>query len=254
MDILYIVGKQSGNGNRELRWSLRGVEKYGVNVGRVIVAGYPPPWLSKDVEKVHFRQTAKRKQQKLIDTIFAVIDEEIVAGEFLFSCDDFFYSAPFDFDACPFWMRREEIRTEAEMLRTFYIPQNRVSNSWWRSVFASREALVQGGYPVVECCCHCVSRFDTADAEAVRKVMADYHGHYRDYSFEQTLLFQNVRAAREAIEWTRREDIKLERFDAERIRTGLFSCGDAAFRDPEFTAYMAREFGKKSRYESEDMV
>ena len=38
MDVLYIVGPESGHQNRELRWSLRSLEKFGRNLGRVVVA------------------------------------------------------------------------------------------------------------------------------------------------------------------------------------------------------------------------
>lgn len=43
MDILYIVGKgRSLCDNKELRYSLRSLAKYGKNIDRIFVAGYCP--------------------------------------------------------------------------------------------------------------------------------------------------------------------------------------------------------------------
>ena len=53
-DVVYVVGKPDKcKDNYMLRASLRSIAKYGKNIGRVIVAGYPPDWLSDAVVKVH---------------------------------------------------------------------------------------------------------------------------------------------------------------------------------------------------------
>ena len=46
IDILYIVGTGSHWNNYELRYSLRTLEKYGKNIGRVFVSGANPGFLS----------------------------------------------------------------------------------------------------------------------------------------------------------------------------------------------------------------
>lgn len=52
-DILYILGHGADKiDNVPLRWSLRSLAKHATNVGRVIVAGNIPAWLSDEVVKV----------------------------------------------------------------------------------------------------------------------------------------------------------------------------------------------------------
>lgn len=48
IDILYIVGTGSKFDNRELLYSLRSLDKFGKNVGRVIISGYCPDFIDKD--------------------------------------------------------------------------------------------------------------------------------------------------------------------------------------------------------------
>ena len=49
IDVLYIVGTGSHWNNYELRYSLRTLEKYGKNIGRVFVSGFNPVFLSNEV-------------------------------------------------------------------------------------------------------------------------------------------------------------------------------------------------------------
>ena len=42
MDILYVVGTGSKWDNNELRYSLRSIDKYGINIDRVFIVGTKP--------------------------------------------------------------------------------------------------------------------------------------------------------------------------------------------------------------------
>lgn len=73
VDIVYAVGKGSKDiDDKPLRWSLRSVEKFAKNVGRVIVAGYPPDWLSDEAIKVPFEQTHRKHVNMLLTIAEAV--------------------------------------------------------------------------------------------------------------------------------------------------------------------------------------
>lgn len=245
MDILYIVGPPglSKHGNQELRWSLRSVAKYARNVGRVIVAGYPPPWLSDAVVKHDvLDRPGEFKFRRIWRCAFAVIDAGLLKGEFLVSFDDNFYTAPVDVDATPFWRRRPELLTFKE--------QRSGGDNYRRSIAETRRCLIAGGYPINDCACHRNTRLHAADAEAARALderFQDSPHHWLGLDLEA--VFVNVRAKREAIRFADAKDWKCEKFDANAVASGQFSIGDGAFDDPKFRAYMDAEFGVPCVYE-----
>lgn len=65
MDVLYILGSGSPFNNDELRYSLRSLEKNGVNVSRVIVVGENPGFLSENVEYYHVKEFSGNKEYRI---------------------------------------------------------------------------------------------------------------------------------------------------------------------------------------------
>lgn len=121
MDILYIVGENCSKcNNLELRCSLRSIEKYGKNVGRIFVAGFCPEWLSDEVVKVPFTQpwqilqegeqetqdNLAKKHANILATILHVVDNTDIGAEFLVSMDDHMYIRGVNFDKYPFYCKR----------------------------------------------------------------------------------------------------------------------------------------------------
>lgn len=248
MDLLYFVGPEpvSKHGNQELRWSLRSVAKYARNLGRVIVAGYPPDWLSDEVVRFPVEDApGDYKFWCIWKKLFAAIDAGVVEGEFIASGDDHFYTAPFDTDKTPFYYRRRGILPLEE--------QQSGGGGYRRYLAATRDLLVRNGYPCRDCAGHCNFRIDTKDAPEVRRIVADYKGSLRYYGFDLASCFINVRSMREHIEWTFRKDHKVTSLDEDKeaVSCGQFSCDDAAFNNPAFMSYMAREFGSPCRFEKE---
>lgn len=119
MDILYIVGEGlSKCDNQDLKYSLRSIDKYGIGVDKVFVAGHCPEWLSEEVVKVPFKQPHNMNAESLapmerlackyaniISTIYHAIDTTDIGDEFLISMDDFFYIRRTDFNNYPYYVR-----------------------------------------------------------------------------------------------------------------------------------------------------
>ena len=249
MDILYIVGPEpvSKHGNRELRWSLRSVAKYARNLGRVVVAGYPPAWLSDEVVRVPVDDEPGRSKFLLIWRKFwAAVDAGAVQGEFLVSGDDHFYSRPVDLDATPFWYRRPGI------LRLEDMGAEDGGSSYHRHLAATREVLVRSGYPARDCASHCNFRVDLRDAPVVRELFDLARPEETERAFDLGSMFVNVRAMREHVPFTWCQDIKATCFAECHPETGQFSIGDKCFDDPAFLAYMEREFGTPCKFEKEE--
>ena len=79
VDIVYVVGKGAkDNDDRPLRWSLRSVQMFAKNVGKVIVAGYPPDWLSDEAIKVPFEQTHRKHVNMLLTIAEAAKQAKLV--------------------------------------------------------------------------------------------------------------------------------------------------------------------------------
>lgn len=124
MDILYIIGNGSECDNFELRCSLRSVEKYGKNVGKIYVVGYCPDWLSDNVIKIPHEDTiGKRKEVNILSALLYAIDHSDIGEEFLISSDDHYLLKPVDFDNYPFYAKLYITRSCRHMLPERVEPQ-----------------------------------------------------------------------------------------------------------------------------------
>ena len=96
MDILYIVGNFSKCDDWEFRFSLRSIDKYGLNIGRVFLCGYCPDWLSDDIIKIPYEiipyTTAGEKNRNIYKQIIYAVENTDIGinddGDFLISMDD----------------------------------------------------------------------------------------------------------------------------------------------------------------------
>lgn len=118
MDILYIVGTGSKVFNLELRCSLRSIDTYGINIGRVFVSGHCPGWLSDEVVKLRCADRylgvipISLKHVNIIQKILFAVDNSDIGDEFLVSMDDHFYTRPVDFDRYPHYVRVKNGKAE----------------------------------------------------------------------------------------------------------------------------------------------
>lgn len=118
MDILYFLKKgRSKCDDFELRCSLRSIEKFGKNVGRVFVVGHCPDWLSDEVIKIPYEVNPDGKKHKNLHSqlLYAIRNSDIGIndnGEFLISMDDHFYIKTVDFHNYPFYVKNKDFPTE----------------------------------------------------------------------------------------------------------------------------------------------
>lgn len=107
MDILYLVGNSSVNDFADLRFSLRSIEKYGKNVGRVFVCGFCPDFLSDEVIKLPVEilpttDIGEKARNIYKQIIYAVEHSDIGVndnGNFLISMDDHYIFKPVDYSS-----------------------------------------------------------------------------------------------------------------------------------------------------------
>lgn len=118
-DLLYIV-RQSGWGyDEELRYSLRSVEKYARNVGRIFVCGDIPDFLSDEVVKISCSNPFDRKAKNIMYRLDYVVKNYTLSEHFLMSSDDIFLHKITDLDNYPhYWKNGAEISVPAELENT----------------------------------------------------------------------------------------------------------------------------------------
>jgi hypothetical protein len=138
-DVVYIVRPSGWNYDEELRYSLRSLAMYAHNIGRVIVCGDIPAFLSDEVIKVSCSNPYDRKAKNLQYRLDTVIDKCNLKEPFLLSADDIFLSAKTDLDLYPhFWKNGAEIGLPDEYAQTHI----------GRIITAARDLLRKHGYSI----------------------------------------------------------------------------------------------------------
>ncbi len=259
MDVLYVIGQGAEHDDLELKMSLRSLERYGGHLGRVIVCGRIPDWLSDEAVKIPADDNALGgpKHANMLRKVFLAVDAGAVSGDFLFSADDHFLVKPVDLDAFPFFYRREKIRTREEFHR------ERPGGHWsdYKECLAkTRELLERNGYYPREWIGHVNARFNTADAQEVKRLMEEGLKMRMPFGPEPICLFMSVRDKREPITPTYRHDLKATLLPSPKnfpafIRDNIaFSTGTTiSDRAGRFTNFMRSLYPQKSRFERWDL-
>jgi len=143
MDVLYYIGSGSHHNNDELRYSLRSLEKYCQDVGRVFVVGNKPAFLKNVVyfwveDKFAWWQNAFEKTKTAI--------KNGISDEFLLMNDDFFMLENFKAASYPFYHRGDISKT----------PQSK-----YQEVIANTRRILEGqGAPFKHYGVHCPIRIE----------------------------------------------------------------------------------------------
>lgn len=273
VDIVYVLGTGSVADNYELRLSLRSLCRFGRGIGRVIVAGETPKFLSDEVVKVPYRDTGTvKKHRNMLNKIKAARDALGMTRPFLCSSDDHFLSAPTDFRDWPIYCRFSANKNgyvyNEEECRAIYKsykghPEAKLT-AYHKALIATRKMLeAEGLLPMWTNWHGNTWMFPDVIDEAV----ALYEKHNRDFptkiGFEPTVVIDALHARsvlkkgeKLNLELLRR-DVKSGKFDL--IKTlaaseGRFSVSDIAWLDSRFRAFMEGMFLTPCKYEKEYYV
>lgn len=141
IDVLYIVGNGSLYGNEELRYSLRSLEKFGQNVGRVFITGECPKFV--DQTKVTFLPELDIGCRAInhwwkVHQTFSKTD---IGDRALLMYDDIFFCKPTDLSKYP-WRWRGEL------------PIEKPDGEYRRSLYNAGAWLQKNNYPLINYCLH----------------------------------------------------------------------------------------------------
>lgn len=246
MNILYVIGKGSKHNDIELRYSLRSICKYGFGIGRVVVAGTPPDWLSKEAVQVCVSDPFCYKHSNILRCIENVVDKGLIEGDFLYSSDDHFYVKPTDFSRYPYYYKSERLRSVVDDMDRFY--------KYHRSLVDTRMILIKNGLPYRNFSQHCNTHMHSDIIEEYREMI---HSTFRlKYGAEPTSLIMNAWSSKKDFpKITLRHDLKIDFADDVRhLREQIgdresFSIGDAIFNGRSLHDLFNEEFPNKCIFE-----
>ena len=240
MDILYVVGTGSKWNNNELRYSLRSIDKNGVNVGRIFIATETlPKFINPEaVTHVCIRDLGKIKHRNIMDKIECVMNYSDIADDFLLSSDDHFYLRETDFDRYPLYHKGE-------------IQERDENAEYWLSMRDTKHLLQQHGLTTYSTNPHCNTHFNRPMFMEHSALIKE--GKQLRYGAEVNCLMGNLMIAA-GVEPVKYEDIKIKSFKDRKdlLRqlgdTHCFSIYDSAL-NCGIKEYLREMFPNKSRWE-----
>lgn len=152
MDILYILGTGSLWQNNEIRYSLRSLERFGGNVGRIFIVGTKPDFINDEVTFIPCDDQHDTPHKNILRKVITAMESGLLPDHFLISSDDHFYIKPTNFDTLPVYYKREQIIDGIPFL------QDR--NPYFLSLIETRKFMIQHGLSLYQTNPHCNTHWD----------------------------------------------------------------------------------------------
>jgi len=249
LKILYIVGDGSQHENKELRWSLRSLEKFALDDVEPVIVGSVPEWFKGDALEVE--DTTERKEKNIMAKILAAIDAKLVEGEFQISADDHIWLCDQIFSVMPIYYREP------------ILPEYIGGNNYAKALDNTRKALLLTGLPAMNTTVHCNQWAHSEDAKWIRELFRLVPDFGEPYGLVSWAAWPNLYLAQQlgrtgALAATRpiiyKHDVKIGATTGREVQRLLktepiISFNDEAFACPDFVAAMNDMFQKKSRWE-----
>lgn len=137
-DIVYIYNHECSKWfGREIIYSLRSLEQYGKNFGKVIIVGDKPSTLNENVIHIPKQDEAGNKERRIYEKLLTACNSELVSDPFVMFNDDYFLSKDINFPELEyFYADTLEIK----------ILNKKDENTYKRALINTREALLKKGY------------------------------------------------------------------------------------------------------------
>ena len=241
-DLLYVLGTGSKHDNIELRYSLRSIEKYCTNYGRIFLIGEDPGFLSDKVIYIpHEDFKCGYKHHNILTKIQIAAFTTDISDNFVWQSDDHFYIKPYDFATIPVYHKgylKEEYQ-EHDMYKA--------------SLIMTKHILESYDYPIYNCSQHCGTLLNKETIFKINKTLIK--DSYQTFeSVEPTSIISNVMIKDLGMTPERRKDIKIFNFDDRSQFEDItkdnfcFSIYDEAF-DCGIEDILEELYPNKSKYE-----
>jgi hypothetical protein len=117
IDIVYIVAKGSHWQDNELRYSLRSLEKFGLDVGKVFIIGEKPSFINEEAIHIPYRDVYANKARNIMCKIHWACRDTRVSQNFVLMNDDYFLLNPIKLSESKFYYK-------CDLERSIVIQQN----------------------------------------------------------------------------------------------------------------------------------
>lgn len=198
MDLIYTYFGYSDRDETTLRTFLRSLDVFGKNVGRVVVAGRPPSWLSNEVVsyRVDVPNDKSPKYDKIIKVLERAFCDSVIGGHLLYCPEDVVLDETTDLSDYPWYCRRETIRSIEDHVMTSR--GGALITRYKMALADTRDLLERHGYRAFELTGHFLSHID---AEDLGEVLRLYHEpHKSRFGYDIGCLFGNI--ARERLHFS----------------------------------------------------
>lgn len=226
MNILYVLGNGSKWGDNELRYSLRSIDKFGMNVGGIYLCGtHMPKFLNEKIRFSKFCGERGHPSKNVAAEISQAIEEfgDDLGGDFLLSSDDHFYTKPTDFDRYPYYDKGE---LPSELSQGIFGDLR-----YTRTLVNTRRLLEEAGLPTRNYAHHANAHID---ARIWRKCSPIFKkADAMDGGAEPTCVALNALAAESGFSAAPRKDIKIRSGNeiVKTLKSECFSVYDSAIED-----------------------
>lgn len=251
MDILYVIGRGSRWNNNELRYSLRSLEKYGRNVGRIFIAGYCPDFINKGkITFIPCPDVFSCKHKNILHCIEKAVALSNIGDEFLLSSDDHFYVAETDFDKYPYFRKKQTLPD--------HVSPDDPCASYHQSLVSTRKLLAAANLPFNNFSWHGNTHFNKTYFNDPHFVAIRDLSYYMPEGCEPTCMMLNFQYSRAPFEITDRHDRKFAEnateaeFNESIAQRECISCASNVSKS-FIVPFLQREFPKRSQYELYDI-
>jgi len=139
-DIVYIYSHQASRWRgQELKYSLRSLERYGRNYGKVYLVGDKAPYLNDKI--IHIEKaddSTYAKERRIYEKLLLACQTKDISNPFIFFNDDFFLTKEIDLSKIGYYFNRS-LEDKLNLMQT--------KGQYWRAMNNTREALISKGLP-----------------------------------------------------------------------------------------------------------
>lgn len=197
LDILVSYFGESEKDELQLRHTLRSIDIFGINVGRVVVAGNPPSWLSDEAVRFEVRDAMCRssRSEKSMACVFRSFEKGVIGGHLLYCPESVVLDETMDMNDYPWYCRRDRIRSVED-----HVMASRggaLITRYKMALADTRRVLERNGYGSLELTGHFLSHIDSEDLDEVRRMCMEVPT--ASFGYDVGCIFGNV--AKERIQF-----------------------------------------------------
>lgn len=190
VDIVYITGPvKDPVEDMPLRWSLRSLDKFASGVGRVVVCGRCPDWLSDEAVKIPVNPASEHggKSWNILYAYQTAVERAGIKRKFLYSSDDHYLCRPSDMRRWPRYFNAGKWGGKLMSYAEYVGKYRKLPIHYQVTLFKTHDLLAEHGLSLRRACVHLNTWADPRDVRQAVEFARKYEKRTVD-GFEPTCL------------------------------------------------------------------